>query len=134
MRTRREAIEEFCYSFLMNSCEMVQSYRNIYKSVKRLTYDPSILYQHDIGVIIQVVGDELFSSRPATLPYVTVYLEFVSDLYEKLDLIPIDKFILHTTIVLEKTSFNPQYNRTGIFRHIFRFISRVITFIADNFI
>ena len=118
----------------MNSCEMVQSYSNIYKNVKRLTYDPSILYQHDIGVIIQVVGEELFSSRPTTLPYVTVYLEFVSDLYEKLDLIPIDKFILHATIVLEKTSFNPQYNRAGIFRHIFHIISRVITFIADNFI
>ena len=63
---------------------MVQSYRNIYKSVKRLTYDPSISYQHDIGVIIQVVGEELFSSRPATLPYVTVYLEFVWDLYEEI--------------------------------------------------
>ena len=133
MKTRREVIREFCYSFLMNNSEMVRSYRDIYKDSKRLTYDPSILYKHDIGAIIQVVGEELFGSRPATLPYVTVYLEFVSDLYERLNHIPLATFILHATAVLEKTSFNPQCKRTGIFRHIFDLMSSVITSVIDNF-
>lgn len=75
---------------------------------------------NNVGWIIANVGDDLFSSRPATLPYVLTFLEFVSLVYREINgrypwmddhpsqaTVPLPIFTYSATLAIAKTTFIP---------------------------
>ena len=79
-----------------------------------------LLSNHDnIGWIIVNIGDDLFDSRPATLPYVLTFLEFVSLVYREINgqcpwidypsqaVVPLPIFTYSAALAIAKTTFVP---------------------------
>ena len=100
---RREAIETLCRLFL-DGDSAVQDWKDIYRDLVRPLVSDSL--PPDIGAFIEGVGDELFSSRPANINYIAVFLEFVSQVNNRVDDSK-EIIVLSATNVIERTTFNP---------------------------
>ena len=117
MTDRRRAIEHFCRLFLNDSSAEIQACRSIYRDLV-IPIVPDPLPSTDIASFIKGVGDELFNSRPASMVYIMVFLEFVYQVYSKMDIVCKDQIVMSSANVIEKTTFNPIRDRPGLFRII----------------
>ena len=120
MMNRREAIENFCRIFLSRENSTVEEARAMYKDLMR----PLMLHtlpNTDIGIFIESVGDELFNSRPGSMAYIMIFLEFVSEIYDKMSECE-DIIIMSASNVIERTEF--EIKTPSLFTFI---ISRVLS-------
>ena len=81
-------------------------YRRSSKDVQRSCETNSLRHftYTDNGIFIKDVGDELFNSRPVSTTYIMVFLEFVSEIYVKMDQCE-DIIIMSAANVIERTEF-----------------------------
>lgn len=70
----------------------------------RFTHTPTA-YEYDEW--IQQMASELFDGRPATYPYVTVFLAYIVHVHRERPTIPKDRLISAAARVLAKTTFEP---------------------------
>ena len=83
---------------------MIEKTRNAYKHMLR----PLLVEAHSIRNIaefIETVGNELFSSRPANMAYICIFMEFVCEIHDQMDSITMELLIFSAANVIEKTNF-----------------------------
>ena len=100
---RRKVIENLCRIYISRQNSTIEEARKLYKDFVRPLVPDTLPYT-DIGTFIENVGDELFNSRPASTTYIMVFLEFVSEIYVKMDNCE-DIIIMSAANVIEKTEF-----------------------------
>ena len=100
---RRNVIENLCRIYISRQNSTIEEARKLYKDFVRPLVSDTLPYT-DIGTFIENVGDELFKSRPASTTYIMVFLEFVSEIYVKMDNCE-DIIIMSAANVIEKTEF-----------------------------
>ena len=100
---RRTAIEKLCRVFLSRKNSTIEEARKMIKDVMRPLVLDTLPYT-DIGIFIEAVGDELFNSRPANMTYVMVFLEFVLEIYVKMEECE-DSIVISAVNVIERTEF-----------------------------
>ena len=116
MTTRKTAIEKLCRLFLSRQNIMIEECRDNYKHLlSPLMLTTDYLTATDIGELIESVGDELFSNRPANMTYVMVFLEFVLQIFETVHTVSVDTLITSAVNVLERTTFSPIKASPGLF-------------------
>ena len=105
--SRRKTIEDLCRLFLSRQNVTIEETREIYKNMLRPLV-PDSQPSTDIANFIEGVGDELFNSRPADMPYICIFLEFVCEIYGKVDGVTMDQLTISAANVLERTNFESE--------------------------
>ena len=113
--SRRRTIEDLCRSFLSRQNVIIEETREIYKSMLRPLV-PDSQPSTDIANFIEGVGDELFNSRPADMAYICIFLEFVCEIYDKVDDVNMDQLTILAANVIERTNFESESK--SLFRDI----------------
>ena len=98
----------------------VSKYDEIAEGIKACMPRQLLSNHNNAGWVIVHVGEDLFKSRPASLPYVLIFLEFVAHVYKEINdcypwmdnnpkplPIPLPIFTYSATLVLANTSFSP---------------------------
>ena len=115
--TRQHATIRDLYAWYEND---VSKYEEIADGMKSCMPRRLLSNRNNVGWVIAHVGEELFKSRPATLPYVLIFLEFVVHVYKEINdcypwmdnnpeplPVPLPIFTYSATLALAKTSFSP---------------------------
>ena len=86
-----DTIQDYCHSVITRRCRQSidlrehPAYEEMIKDIKSKLPKTLLSHHSNIGKVIVGVGDDLFGSRPATLPYILTFLEFVSLVYKEIN-------------------------------------------------
>ena len=128
MINRREAIEQLCDLFLSEESDKLKEYREMYKDLIRPLLPNSLPFT-EIGKFVENVGDELFASRPGSMPYIVVFLEFTSQLNVRAEGCK-EVIKVSAANVIERTEFNP----LGRGQRILVFCANFFLFFVNKFL
>ena len=94
---RRQRIEHLCRSYLTRKLSVIPEEYEMELTVP--------IHTTDVAAYIEGVGDRLFSIRPATAVYVSVFLEYVLRICETME-VGVDVCVPPAANVIERTRFD----------------------------
>ena len=110
-QSRKSNISEFCSAYVkrnhFNLCKYIPKNKRhvledwLDKNLDKLSHQP--------GTNLQNTVIELFSKRPAVIPYVAVFLEYAILNYTNVENLQIDEYIQHVSVMIYNNSeFTPR--------------------------